>query len=84
MNGIRNQILNKKIWVSIDDTTDTEGRYIANVLIGILPTDGPGKIFLLLSEVLEKANHTTDSKLFVKIFFLCGQMRLNTTMLFYW
>ncbi|KAL4132498.1 hypothetical protein QTP88_009637 [Uroleucon formosanum] len=25
MNEIRNQILNKKIWVSIDETTDTEG-----------------------------------------------------------
>ncbi|KAL4135648.1 hypothetical protein QTP88_007246 [Uroleucon formosanum] len=41
MNEIRNQILNKKIWVSIDETTDTEGRYVANVMIGTLLTDGP-------------------------------------------
>jgi hypothetical protein len=32
MNEIRNQILNKKIWVSIDETTDTEGRYMENVI----------------------------------------------------
>ncbi|KAE9523668.1 hypothetical protein AGLY_015886 [Aphis glycines] len=69
MNDIRNQILNKKIWVSIDETTDTEGRYVANVIIGTLLTDGPGKIFLIASEVLEKANHTTISKLFDRTLF---------------
>ncbi|KAE9538630.1 hypothetical protein AGLY_005729 [Aphis glycines] len=50
MNEIRNQILNKKIWVSIDEKTDTEGRYVANVIIGTLLTDGPGKNFLIASE----------------------------------
>jgi len=39
MNEKRNEILNKKIWVSIDETTDLEGRYVANVVIGILLTD---------------------------------------------
>lgn len=66
MSEIRNQILNKQIWVSIDEMIDIEGRYVANVIIGILLTDGPGKIFLLASEVLLKVNHTTISKLFDK------------------
>jgi len=54
-------VKNKKIWVSIDETTD--------VIIGTLPVDEPGKHFLLVSEVLEKANHTTISKLFNEALF---------------
>ncbi|KAL4097517.1 hypothetical protein QTP88_022289 [Uroleucon formosanum] len=38
---IRNCISNNKIWVSIDETTDVEGRFVANVIIGVLRTDGP-------------------------------------------
>jgi len=64
MNKIRNAITGKKIWVSIDETTDSLGRYVANVVIGTLETDGPGQTFLLNSEVLTKANHSTISKLF--------------------
>lgn len=64
MNKIRNCITGKKIWVSIDETTDSLGRYIANVVIGTLETDGPGQTFLLNSEVLTKANHSTIAKLF--------------------
>jgi len=64
MNKIRNAITGKKIWVSIDETTDSLGRYIANVVIGTLETDGPGQTFLLNSEILTKANHSTIAKLF--------------------
>jgi hypothetical protein len=82
MNEIRNQILNKKIWVSIDETTDIEGRYTTNVIIGTLLTDGLGKI-LLASEVLEKANTRQVVNYLIMLFFLCDQMELNMTMLFY-
>jgi len=56
--------------VSIDKTTDVEGRYVANVIIDALEVDNPGKIFLLNSEVLEKANHSTISKLFDRSIFI--------------
>jgi len=69
MNEIRNQVMGKKIWVSVDGSTDGTGRYIANIVIGILQVDGPGKIFLLESDVLEKVNHSTISKLFDKALF---------------
>lgn len=69
MNEIRNQIKGKKIWVSIDESNDATGRYIANIVIGILQVDGPGKIFLLESDVLEKINHSTIIKLFDKALF---------------
>ncbi|KAL4126639.1 hypothetical protein QTP88_010851 [Uroleucon formosanum] len=38
MKNIREQIKGNKIWVSIDETTDSEGRYVANVIIGTLNT----------------------------------------------
>ncbi|KAL4097204.1 hypothetical protein QTP88_022015 [Uroleucon formosanum] len=63
---IRNYESNNKIWVSIDETTDVEGRFVANVIIGVLRTDGPGEIFLLNTEELEKANHQTIFKRFDK------------------
>jgi len=33
---IWNDVVGKKIFVSIDETTDYEGHYVANVIIGIL------------------------------------------------
>lgn len=68
--NIRNYISNQKIWISIDETTDVKGRFIANVTIGTLSSDNPGKTFLLTSEVLDKANHQTICKLFDNSLFL--------------
>ncbi|KAL4132751.1 hypothetical protein QTP88_009852 [Uroleucon formosanum] len=70
INKIRDYVRNKNVWVSIDETTDVEGRYVANVIIGTLEVNNPGKIFLLNSEVLEKANHSTISKLFDRSLFI--------------
>jgi len=61
---IRDCINNNRIWISIDETTDVEGRYIANVIIGTLEINEPGQIFLLTSEILEKTNHQNICKLF--------------------
>jgi len=70
MKIIRNYVTSKKIWVSIDESTDTSGRFIANVVIGTLEFDQSGKIFLLTTEILEKANHSTIAKLFDKSMFI--------------
>jgi len=52
-----------KLWVPIDyETTDANGRYVANVIIGTLEVSNIGKMFLLNSEVLEKTNHSTIAK----------------------
>jgi Protein of unknown function (DUF 659) len=61
---IRTYASNKKIWISIDETTDTMGRYIANTVIGTLELCHPGKDFLLDSTVLEKANSGTIVRCF--------------------
>lgn len=63
INKIRSYCENQKLWVSIDETTDSVGRYVANVIVGTLEVGNPGKIFLLNSQILEKANHTTIAKL---------------------
>jgi hypothetical protein len=41
-----------KIWVSIDETSDVDGRFVANVVVGTLKHEQPGEIFLLACEVL--------------------------------
>lgn len=66
MQKIREYISDHKIWISIDETTDAEGRFIPNVIIGTLEAEKSGKIFLLNTEELEKANYSTVSKLFDK------------------
>jgi len=52
----------------LDETTDTDdGRYVANVVVGTLELNGPGKHFLINTEVLERVNHSTISKLFDRL-----------------
>jgi hypothetical protein len=63
LNNIRSCIADK-IWITIDETTDVERRYIANVVVGILREDQPGETFLLSCEVLERANHSIIPVLF--------------------
>jgi hypothetical protein len=61
----------KKTFISVDETCDTEARYVANI-IGTLEIDGPGEVFLrvLMSEVPESLNHSTICKLFHRLVFL--------------
>lgn len=62
MDKIRKEISNKTI--SIDETTDAEGRYIANIIVSSLEENCAGDIFLLNSDELQKANHSTIFKMF--------------------
>lgn len=67
MDCIRKSITGKKnLVLSIDETIDMEGRFIANVIFGTLLVDGPGEIFLLTSEILKNAKLSTVTKLFDK------------------
>jgi hypothetical protein len=62
--GVRNIVGDKKIWISIDESTDIDSRCVANVIVGKLFADRPGDIFLLHSEVLDKLSHITIAILF--------------------
>jgi hypothetical protein len=50
INRIRNSVGKNKIWVSIDETSDVDGRFVANVVVGTLKHEQPGEIFLLACE----------------------------------
>jgi len=63
LKSIRQFIQDGPIWVSIDESTDAEGRYIGNVIIGKLCSE-PTKSFLLNCVQLEKCNNKTIAKLF--------------------
>jgi hypothetical protein len=41
---IRHRVANNKIWVSIDETVEAGGRYVANVVIGTLFANRTGNI----------------------------------------
>ncbi|KAJ4428403.1 hypothetical protein ANN_24423 [Periplaneta americana] len=66
IDAIRAKLDGKKIWVSIDETTDCMGRYVVNIIVGEMNEENSGDIFLLNCEVLEKANFSTIAKLFDK------------------
>jgi hypothetical protein len=42
-NKIRNNVGKNKIWVSIDETSDADCRFVANVVVGTLKHEQPGK-----------------------------------------
>ena len=64
MKRIRQDLEMELIWVSIDETTDSSGRYVADVVVGALKNSGPSKPYLLTTDVLEHTNHFTIAKLF--------------------
>ena len=53
-----------KIWVSIDETSDVDGRFVANVVVDNLKHEQPGEIFLLACEVLERVNNSSIAVVF--------------------
>lgn len=64
MQEIRQKVSGKKIWVCMDESTDSLGRYVANVVVGTMEEDGSGEQFLINCEQLEKVNFSTISKVF--------------------
>lgn len=38
---IRNEVGDSYIWISVDETTDINGRFIANLIIGVLQLEKP-------------------------------------------
>lgn len=63
---MQNDLNNERIWVSIDETTNTAGRFIANVVVGAMKKETSTKAYLLEVRQLEKANHSAVSQLFTE------------------
>jgi hypothetical protein len=66
----RNKVHGKKVFFSIDETCNMDALHVANIIIGTLEVDGPGEVFLLMSEMLESVNYSTVCKLFDRSVFL--------------
>lgn len=64
INTMKMELQDKKLWVSIDETTDSVGRHVTNVIVGTMDIEKPGKPYLLTSESLEAVNYLTISKVF--------------------
>lgn len=61
---IRSEIGDSPIWVSIDETTDVDGRYICIVIVDLLHEDNYSNPYILMCEELEKCNFKTIGKIF--------------------
>jgi hypothetical protein len=61
---IRKEIGENYIWVSVDETTDVEGRNICNFIVGTLHAENVGKSFVLNCECLAPVNHATIAQFF--------------------
>lgn len=59
---IREKLCDKAIYIVVDETTDICGRYVANMLVGVLSdTEAPISYFVH-SAVLDKTNHSTIAR----------------------
>ena len=64
MEFIRNSVGDRSIWVSVDETTDAKGRFVAHVVIGTLEAV-ESRCFLLHAECLAGTNGSTIPQAFM-------------------
>lgn len=64
---IRSECAHQNIWVCMDETTDSSGRKVGNVIVGVLSNDDETvltKNYLLVCKELSAATHVTIARLF--------------------
>ena len=66
---LKNILVDKKVWISFDETTDSAGRYVANFIIGLLENND---YYLGNIGFLEKTNSTTVSRFVLESLSLLG------------
>ncbi|XP_033245103.1 uncharacterized protein LOC117187204 [Drosophila miranda] len=59
---IRESIKDENVWISVDETTDKQGRYVANLIIRTLSEKESSSSFLLSCKQLEEVNNATVSR----------------------
>lgn len=64
----------KLLWVSLDETTDSEQRYVVNLVFGILDDENEwGKSYLFAVDYLSAVNHETIATFFDQTIHLLGE-----------
>ncbi|KAB0803224.1 hypothetical protein PPYR_00194 [Photinus pyralis] len=66
MNNIRQTVQNRFLFFVVDETTDVCGRYIANLMVGVLGESSSNKSFLISCKHIEKTNNETISRFIVE------------------
>ncbi|XP_003742228.1 uncharacterized protein LOC100899883 [Galendromus occidentalis] len=61
---IREAVGEKRIWVSVDETTDVKGQYVVNTIVGALSPEEPSTPWLIGSEIVERTNHASIAQAF--------------------
>ena len=59
---IRKIVADYSIYFIVDESTDSRGRYIAHLMIGVLHEDVKNKCYLIASKQLEKTNNLTITR----------------------
>jgi hypothetical protein len=62
LENIKGNIGDAFIWVAVDETMDSVGRFIANIVAGKLDTEVPSNPHLICSQVLYHKNHHTVAR----------------------
>lgn len=62
LSTIRDIIGDSHIWFTVVETTDITGRYIANLLVGVLKYDATTQPYLVACKELQKTNHSMVSR----------------------
>lgn len=60
--NIREKVGDSYIFLIVDETTDINGNYIANLLVGALSSENSCDLFSIACKKLEKTNHSTISR----------------------
>ena len=63
MESIKNALKGKPVWVSVDSTTDAQGREVANVIVGELIDSNYVKPFLVNCAFMDKVNSSSTARL---------------------
>lgn len=58
MEEIRTMVKNKYIWISVDETTDSVGRYIANLIVGVLDGNASPCYLVAVGQLAQTNNLT--------------------------
>lgn len=68
----------KYIWASMDESTDSEDRFVANFIFGILGDEREqGRCYLFASEVLTSVNSSTMATFFDECVNLLSELHLK-------
>ena len=62
MEKIRSELSDCDLWFTVDETTDSKKRHIANLLVGKMTEQGAAPAYLVASQELERCNNQTVAR----------------------